>query len=231
MNEETNISKIFDKYASNYDDFTIEYTVSRRYEFVKSLLGQKVFEVGASTGELLKYINTEDFEYILLSDASEEMCNVIKNTFNHNAKCVDIDNITLKNVKFNSILALDVLCYAKNISFSLKSLGSLLEDGGSIIVSTFNPKLKFLIYIRYLLNKFTNFKHVWFNENIPREMEYINIDLFKKGLEVNNLEIFKTHYIAPIPFQFFDSANRKLEKTFFKHLSTNILYEIKKNDF
>ena len=228
MNEELDISKIFDKYASNYDDFTIEYTVSRRYEFVKSLLGQKVFEVGASTGELLKHINTEDFEYILLSDASEEMCNVIKNTFNHNAKCVDIDNITLKNVKFNSILALDVLCYAKNISFSLKSLESLLEDGGSIIVSTFNPKLKFLLYIRYLLNKFTNFKHVWFNENIPKEMEYINIDLLKKGLEVNNLEIFKTHYIAPIPFKFFDSANRKLEKTFFKHLSTNILYEIKK---
>ena len=82
-------------------------------------------------------------------------------------------------MKFNSILALDVLCYAKNISLSLKSLESLLEDGGTIIVSTFNPNLKFLLYIRYLLNKFTNFKHVWFNENIPREMEYINIDLLK----------------------------------------------------
>ncbi len=224
MNQSINYSNIFDKYAQNYDDYVIEYTVHRRYQLISRFLKGKVFELGSANGELLNYHS--EHSSILLSDVSSQMCKIIEKRYNHKALCLDVDSFDLTPKKFDTIVALDVLCYSNDLQHAVKNIKRHLNNDGKFFVSTFNSKLKLLLFLRKILQKFTNLKHVWFDENIPIKNEYLDLNEFQKIILTQNLKIQNTYYIAPIPFQYFHKINIFLEKTLFKYLSTNIVFEV-----
>ena len=224
MNQSLNYSNIFDKYAANYNNYVLGYTVQRRYELISRFLKGSVFELGSANAELLNYDNSSSS--ILLSDISSEMCKVIEKNFNHKAICIDVDSFDLSPKKFDTIVALDVLCYSEDLYKSIKNIKKHLNSDGKLFVSSFNSKLKPLLFLRKILQKFTNLNHVWFDEDIPVKSEYLDLNEFEKILLTQNLTINSTFYIAPIPFKYFHKFNIFLEKTFLKYLSTNIVLEI-----
>ncbi len=224
MNQSINYSNIFDKYAQNYDDYVIEYTVHRRYQLISQFLKGRVFELGSANGELLNYY--PEHSSLLLSDISSKMCKIIEKKYNHKAICIDINSFDLSPKKFDTIVALDVLCYSDDLQHAIKNIKRHLNNDGKFFVSTFNSKLKLLLYLRKILQKFTNLKHVWLDEGIPIKNEYLDVNEFKKIISSQNLTIQNTYYIAPIPFQYFHKINILLEKTFLRYLSTNIVFEI-----
>ena len=119
-----------------------------------------------------------------------------------------------------------MLCYSENLEQSVKNIKRHLKSGGKFFVSTFNSKLKLLLFVRKSLQKLTNLKHVWFDEEIPIKNEYIDLKKFKKIISNEGLQIVSTYYIAPIPFKIFHKLNIFLEKTPIKKFSTNIILEI-----
>ena len=224
MNQSPNYSNIFDKYAENYSNYVIGYTVHRRYELIGRLLKGRVLELGSANGEILKYSNNHSS--ILLSDISSEMCKSIEKKYNQETQILDIDTFDLSPNKYDNIVALDVLCYSDNLEQSVKNIKRHLKSGGKFFVSTFNSKLKLLLFVRKSLQKLTNLKHVWFDEEIPIKNEYIDLKKFKKIISNEGLQIASTYYIAPIPFKIFHKLNIFLEKTPIKKFSTNIILEI-----
>ncbi len=224
MIDSINFSKIFDKYAENYDDFVIGYTVHRRYEMVSKLLEGEVLELGSANGEILKY--KKQYRSILLTDISSKMCEIIEKKYNKKTLCIDVDSFDIRPQKFDSIVAFDVLCYSSNLTISIQNIKNHMKTKSTLYISTFNPKMKFLLVVRKFLNQHTNFKHLWIGENIPNNYEYLNISKLKEALLKQNLKITQIYYIAPFPFKFFHGINVVFEKTFLKYLSTNIIFEI-----
>jgi len=224
MIDSLNFSKIFDKYAENYSDFVISYTVRRRYETISKLLKGDVLELGSADGQILKY--KSQYRSILLSDISNNMCEIIEKIYKKKTLCIDIDSFDIRPKKFDSIVALDVLCYSNNLHSSIQNIKNHLRPKGTVFISTFNPRMKFLLQVRKILNKYTNFKHLWIDEHIPNSYEYINIAKLKVALHENNLKIIQTYFIAPLPLESLHRLNVILEKTFLKYLSSNIVFEI-----
>lgn len=219
-----NYSEIFDKYAENYDDFVIGYTVHRRYEMISKLLEGDVLELGSATGEIMKY--KKQYSSILLTDISSKMCEIIEKNNNLKTLCIDVDSFDIRPQKFDSIVAFDVLCYSSNLTTSIQNIKNHMKTKSTLYISTFNPKMKFLLLVRKFLNQHTNFKHLWIGENIPNSNEYLDIAKLKEVLHKQNLKISHIYYIAPLPFKFFHAINIVFEKTFLKYLSTNIIFEI-----
>ena len=224
MIDSLNFSRIFDKYAENYSDFVISYTVRRRYETISKLLKGDVLELGSADGQILKY--KSQYRSILLSDISNNMCEIIEKIYKKKTLCIDIDSFDIRPKKFDSIVALDVLCYSNNLHSSIQNIKNHLRPKGTVFISTFNPRMKFLLQVRKILNKYTNFKHLWIDEHIPNSYEYINIAKLKVALHENNLKIIQTYFIAPLPLESLHRLNVILEKTFLKNLSSNIVFEI-----
>ena len=224
MIDSLNFSKIFDKYAENYSDFVINYTVQRRYETICKLLKGDVLELGSADGEILNY--KSQYRSIMLTDISTRMCEIIEKTYNKKTLCIDVDSFDIRPKKFDSIVALDVLCYSNNLNSSIKNIKNHLKPKGTIYISTFNPKMKFLLQVRKFLNKHTNFKHLWIDESIPISYEYLDITKFKIELNKQNLRILRIYYIAPLPFRVFHRLNLVFEKTYLKYLSSNIIFEV-----
>ena len=227
MIDSLNFSKIFDKYAENYSDFVINYTVRRRYETISKDLKGDVLELGSANGQILKY--KSQYRSILLSDISNNMCEIIEKIYKKKTLCIDIDSFDIRPKKFDSIVALDVLCYSKNLHSSIQNIKNHLRPKGTVFISTFNPRMKFLLQIRKFLSKYTNFKHLWIDEHIPNSYEYINIAKLKTALHEHSLKIIQIYFIAPLPLESLHRLNVILEKTFLKYLSSNIVFEISEN--
>jgi 2-polyprenyl-3-methyl-5-hydroxy-6-metoxy-1,4-benzoquinol methylase len=227
MNDSLNFSKIFDKYAENYSDFIIKYTVKRRYETVSKLLKGDVLELGSANGQILNY--KSQYRSILLTDISNKMCEIIKKIHNKKALCINVDSFDISPKKFDSIVALDVLCYSKNLNSCIQNIKNHLKPEGTVFISTFNPKMKFLLQVRKFLNRYTNFKHLWIDEHIPNSYEYLNVTKLKAALNEHNLKIIQIYYVAPLPLESLHILNVAFEKTFLKYLSSNIIFEIAQN--
>lgn len=231
MKYKDKLIELFDLHAENYSDYTNNYTVKRRYQAISKYLNGSILEIGASNGEILKLIDKTKVNDFLLTDISNEMCKFIEKKYNHKALCVDVENLKLNEKEYNSIIALDVLCYVNDLDRAIKNILNHLTEDGCILISTFNPKLKFIIKLRFFINKYTNLKHLWFDDPIPAKFEYLDVDNFLSVLKRNNLYVSKTYYLAPFPFKALHFINVVLEKTIIKKLSTNFIYEIKRINF
>lgn len=215
--------KIFDRIAPHYDSITNNYAVSRRIDFFIKYSRGRCLEVGAGTGEVSKALIKNNHE-VAATDISPKMVENIKRKLDIKAIVCDAEKLPFARNSFDTVVGAEMIYYLDHPEKFLSEASRVLKPEGRLLLSSTNNTAKIYDRIRAVLRSL-GFKAMYFDD---KNREFMSSGKLTHLLEEAGFKIMREKKIIILPFRFFDSLNRMLEKTFLGYLGIFILIYAKK---
>jgi 2-polyprenyl-6-hydroxyphenyl methylase / 3-demethylubiquinone-9 3-methyltransferase len=129
-------------------------------------------------------------------DASEKNIKIAMNYIRRTGLTIDFnfttaEDLSMKNKKFDVILALEVIEHVNQYELFLKSMSSMLNKHGIIIISTINKTLKSLVTAKflaeYILRWVPKGTHDWEKFIKPQEIDRVLSNLGLKTVDIKGM--------------------------------------------
>lgn len=212
------IKKVFDSVANQYDSITSSYAIRRRVEFFVSRSEGKCLDVGAGTGAISKVL-LEKGHKVIATDISVNMVEEMKKKSIEAVVC-DAEQLPFPDASFDTVVSSEMLYYLDNPDKFLKEARRVLKPGGTLLLSSANKRVAwFYDWLRAVLRPF-GIGGTYFDD--PVHMFFSEKELHKI-VENAGFRNIKTKKILVLPILFFDRANKILERTPLRHAGAFVL--------
>ena len=214
--ENKKFEKVFDSVATRYDRISNYYAVSRRIDFFKKWAKGKCLEVGAGSGEMSKALL--DKHEVVATDISGEMIKLVKKKLGIKAYISDAEKLPFKNNSFDTIIAAEMIYYLDRPQRFFQEARRILQPKGRLLISSASKVAELYDKFRAFLRKL-GFTGMYFDD---QNRQFMSSKQIKNLLRQEGFQIKQMERTIILPFKFFDTVNRFLEKTPIKCLSSFI---------
>jgi ubiquinone/menaquinone biosynthesis C-methylase UbiE len=208
MGSNTDVGKVFNKFASLYSEVSNQYTIERRYRRAASLSKGRLLDVGGASGLLLSFLEGDIYPIVL--DISYGMCIESKSNHGVDVICADAEKLPFSDDSFDTVVSLEMIYYLNNPLNFIIEVERILKQDGLLILSFYNSKLSFLVTLRELLRKL-KLGNMFADDGNPN---FTKLEDLYQYLENSPLKVISINSIVLFPFKIFDRVNQILEKTF-----------------
>ena len=135
----------YDKFASLYEKNLNRFYFERKLEIVSRIKCSRVLDVGCGTGKYLRRIDAHERYGV---DISRQMIEIGKKKAKDIVlKVANAEKLPFKENYFDFVFSLDMLEHTPNPESAISEMHRVLKNGGTMIVTTPNPKFHFILKI------------------------------------------------------------------------------------